>query len=143
MAYKPGEVSNYLDIPSSTLRRYARLFGKYLSPSAQGRRRQYTEQDLEILQKIKTASAEGVPIEEIGPLLDEMPIDHQPIEDDTAEPPSSIIPMEIRRDLERIIKQDEITNDKLDQILERLGQIENKPSFWDRILGRGSKKQDE
>ena len=138
MTYKPGEVSNYLDIKPSTLRRYARLFAEYLSPSAQGRRRKYTDQDLEILQKVKTLSGDGLPIAEIGPLLAEMPIDHETVidGDQAAAPGSSIIPMEIRRDLEKIIKQDEITNDKLDQIIDRLDRLENKPSLWDRILGR-------
>ena len=140
MTYKPGEVSNYVDIKPSTLRRYARLFSKYLSPSAQGRRRKYTDQDLEILQKIKTLSGEGVKIDDIGPLLAEMPIEHETVidGDQAASSGSSIVPMEIRRELESISKRDEVTNDKLDQILERLDRMENKPSFWDRILGRRS-----
>ena len=138
MTYKPGEVSNYLDIKPSTLRRYARLFAEYLSPSAQGRRRKYTDQDLEILQKIKTLAGDGMPIAEIGPLLAEMPIDHETVidGDQAATSGSSIVPMEIRRELESISKRDEVTNDKLDQILERLERMEYKPSIWDRITGR-------
>ena len=131
MLYSPGEVSNYLNIPSSTLRRYARLFSKYLSPSAQGRRRKYTTIDLEIFEKIKTLSAEGVLIDEMGPLLAEMPIDHaEIIEGESQE--RAIVPV----NPEVIRKFDNVDN-KLDQLLAEIAQLRAdleaaKKPFWKR-----------
>ena len=133
MLYSPGEVSDYLNIPSSTLRRYARLFKEYLSPSAQQRRRKYTTTDLEIFEKIKTLSANGVLIDEIGPLLDEMPIDHaEIIEGESQE--RAIVPV----NPEVIRKFDNVDN-KLDQLLAEIAQLradleEARKPWWRKRL---------
>jgi DNA-binding transcriptional MerR regulator len=126
MLYKPSEVSQFLDMPPSTLRRYARLFKKYLSPTGQQRRRKYTTQDIEIFEKIKTLSADGVPINDISGHLDNMPIDHQPVENTER----GIMPAN-----PEVMQSLESTDAKLDQILERLDRMENK-SFWDRLRGK-------
>ena len=131
MLYKPGEVSDYLNIPSSTLRRYARLFSKYLSPSAQQRRRKYTSTDLEIFEKIKTLSADGVLIDEIGPLLDEMPIDHEDIIEGESQE-RAIVPVN-----PEVIRKFDNMDDKLDQLLAEIAQLraaleDAKKPFWKR-----------
>ena len=132
MLYSPGEVSDYLNIPSSTLRRYARLFKEYLSPSAQQRRRKYTTTDLEIFEKIKTLSANGVLIDEIGPLLDEMPIDHAEIIEGESQD-RAIVPV----NPEVIRKFDNVDN-KLDQLLAEIAQLRAdlesaKKPWWRRL----------
>ena len=135
MLYSPGEVSNYLNIPSSTLRRYARLFKEYLSPSAQRRRRKYTTIDLEIFEKIKTLSAEGVLIDEMGPLLAEMPIDHAEIilEDDSKESSRAIVPVN-----PEVIRNFANVDNKLDQLLAEIAQLRAdleaaKKPWWKRL----------
>jgi DNA-binding transcriptional MerR regulator len=160
MSYKPGEVCDYLDLPSSTLRYYARTYADYLSPSVRLRRRRYTDLDLEILQKIKRLSSkEGKTVAEIKPLLAKMPIDHEPITDAEESPKSSssIISMGLLRDFEKLLnKRDAGRDEKLDQVDDKLDQIiaaqqeilaDNQRlkseldaledrGFWDRVLNR-------
>lgn len=57
-----------LNIPESSLRRYAVLFADYLSPSAHKRRRTYTDQDIATLGRIRDL-AQRMPLDQIGPLL--------------------------------------------------------------------------
>ena len=124
--HSPGQVSEYLGIAPSTLRHYARTFSAHLSQSAQGRRRQYTDQDLETLAQIKTLSNDGKTLDQIREILGEIVI-VVPQED---QPTSSLAVIPV------IIEQYETLDSKMDQVLERLDRIENKPSFWDRITGR-------
>lgn len=67
-AHSPKEVSELLQIPSSTLRRYSVAFALYLSPQSPGKKRVYTDSDVVTLGKIKEL-ARKFPLEKIGPLL--------------------------------------------------------------------------
>ena len=82
--HSPGEVSKTLNIPSSTLRRWAVQFGKYLSESANLHRRQYTDQDITTLEYIKKLSGQGVMLKDIPGYLDNLVIDQEPLESSTA-----------------------------------------------------------
>lgn len=69
MNYLPSQVSEMLGIPGSTLRHYARHFGKYLSPQEGRKQRLYTDKDLLVFAQIKDLSARNVPLALIGPRL--------------------------------------------------------------------------
>jgi len=106
------------------------MFSKHLSASAQDRRRMYTDQDLETLAQIKSMSADGKTLDQIQEALGETVI----VVTDEDQPTSSlaVIPA--------IIEQYESLDSKLDQVLERLDRVENKPSLWDRLLNRKPSK---
>ena len=130
MLYKPSEVSQFLNMPGSTLRRYARLFKDYLSPTAQLRRRKYTPQDIEIFEKVRNLSAEGVPIDDISGHLDNMPIDHEPIAENQQ---TAIMPVN-----PEVIKQFGNMDDKLDRLLAEIAQLrgdleEARKPWWKRL----------
>ena len=134
MLYKPSEVIIFLDMPSSTLRRYARLFKEHLSPTGQLRRRKYTAQDIEIFEKIKTLSAEGVPIDDISSRLDDMPIEHEPITDKTDQTDQrAIVPIN-----PEVIRQFDNMDDKLDRLLIEIAALraEVKRPWYQRIFRR-------
>jgi len=63
--FSPGQASELLEIPPSTLRRYAKLFEKYLSEGARKKRRTYTETDLSKLKQIKELLDAGSTIKEV------------------------------------------------------------------------------
>lgn len=66
--FSPKQVSDMLQIPPSTLRRYSVLFAAHLSPQKEGKKRVYTDQDITILKRIKDLSHK-MPIDQIGPRL--------------------------------------------------------------------------
>lgn len=76
--FSPSQVSHMLEIPASTLRRYAVQFAPFLSPSGQrkNRRREYTQADVLTFQKIRDYSGQGLTPDEIAarlPLVDSEP----------------------------------------------------------------------
>jgi len=81
----PGQASELLNIPPSTLRRYANLFQDYLSEGAhRKRRRTYTEADLTKLKQIRELLNAGSTLNEVSDQLDadiETTID---VEEDTS-----------------------------------------------------------
>lgn len=78
MPYTPGQVSEMLKIPGSTIRLYAKLFVDYLSPQTGRKQRLYTEQDILTFARIKDLRSHHTPLDAIGPLLQ--------VEPGTAEP---------------------------------------------------------
>ena len=68
--YTPSQIAQMLDIAGSTLRRYAALFGEYLSSGARQRRRIYSEGDLETLIRVRELLADGTLIKDIPPKLE-------------------------------------------------------------------------
>lgn len=66
----PTEVSQQLDIPPATLRRYVAVFGQYLSAEARlPRGRQFSEADLETLARIRALLGDGSSVEEVAAAL--------------------------------------------------------------------------
>lgn len=61
MSYSPGEVSELLSVPASTLRRWAVRFEKQLTPQTPeaGRHRSYSNSDIETFRKIRDLAAKG------------------------------------------------------------------------------------
>ena len=69
--YTPAQVQAILDLPPSTLRRYATLFRNYLSATAQtGHRRAYTDQDIAVIDQVQSLIAKGVRVDDIPAQLE-------------------------------------------------------------------------
>jgi len=75
MSYTPGYISDFLNVPGSTLRRWAVRFEKYLSPQPPeaGRHRVYSSQDLETFRTIRDLTAKGQGLKTIETVLQTLP----------------------------------------------------------------------
>jgi len=68
--FTPGQVSDMLDVPPSTLRRYVKQFVKHLSESATKKRgRRFTEQDIATLARARELLQQGRKPKEANELL--------------------------------------------------------------------------
>jgi DNA-binding transcriptional MerR regulator len=63
--YTPKQVKALLSLPGSTLRRYAKVYADYLSQEANQARRNYTEQDISTLARIRDLSQLRRSVDEI------------------------------------------------------------------------------
>ena len=97
MPFSPSQVSQMLDIPASSLRRYAKEFEVCLSPTARrkNRRRAYTQDDILNFRKIRELSGQGLSTEEIIAKL--QIVESEPVEKDVL----SLIP-EVAREIEQL-----------------------------------------
>ena len=75
MSYTPGQISELLSVPASTLRRWAVNFEKALSPQAPeaGRHRVYANSDLEVFRQIRDLAAKGHSLRAIENILTVIP----------------------------------------------------------------------
>lgn len=75
MTYTPGYVSDFLNVPGSTLRRWAVRFEKYLNPQPPeaGRHRVYSAQDLETFRTIRDLTSKGQSLKTIENTLQVIP----------------------------------------------------------------------
>lgn len=147
----PGQISELTGIPASSLRRYAVQFAKYLSKSAQGRNRKYTERDLSVLIKIRELSEAQTPLEDIPAQLD-LVIEQDELPEIPQTSALALLP-QLLEDYERINGRIEELHQAVDQALanqERLDQLaqqieelraqleaERNRSWWDRLRGKG------
>jgi len=69
----PKQVSESLEIPPSTIRRWSRQFQNHLSPHKPGKHRSYTPTDFDTLSKIKDMLNNGMTYNEIDKKLDVIP----------------------------------------------------------------------
>jgi len=63
--YTPKQVKALLSLPGSTLRRYAKVYADYLSQEANQKRRNYIEQDITTLARIRDLSQLRRSVDEI------------------------------------------------------------------------------
>ena len=133
--HSPGKVSDYLGIAPSTLRHYARTFSKHLSASAQGRRRTYTDQDIETLANIKSLSDSGKTLDQIREILGDIVV----IDDQEDQPVRSlaVIPA--------IIEQYESLDSKLDQLLAEVAQLREdaRKPWWKHLFQNHDRKRED
>ena len=88
MRYTPGETSELLNIPSSTIRRYVQTFSPYLSTSAQKKKsRMFSDEDIATLSRVRDLAADGILMRDIAAQLEQVVDKDQPEE----EPPTSTI----------------------------------------------------
>ncbi len=80
MSYSPGEVSDILSVPASTLRRWAVRFEKQLTPQAPeaGRHRVYSKSDIETFRTIRDLAAKGQSLRGIENVLTVIPPGQSP-----------------------------------------------------------------
>jgi DNA-binding transcriptional MerR regulator len=75
----PKQISDSLNVPPSTIRRWAARFEDHLSTCnlKKGQKRVYTTSDLDVFRRIRDYSASGFSLDKISELLDvvEKPID--------------------------------------------------------------------
>ena len=65
----PSQVSESINVPASTIRRWAARFEKHLSPR-KGKKRSYTISDLDTFRKIRDLSNSGHGLKKISEMLD-------------------------------------------------------------------------
>lgn len=132
MSYTPGEVTKFLGIPGSTLRRYVSTFGDYLSHSAKKRRgREFTDKDVAVLTRIRDLASQGRPLNAIGPELDKV---FDTIPNDAELPPQTALAV--------IQRMGVSINQRFDDVEARLRAIEEaeaerhkKRPWWRKLFG--------
>lgn len=143
MAYTPKIVGEMLDLPPSTLRRYATDYGDFLSESARqtGKKRFYTDSDIPILRRISKYTRQRKPKDEIIKLLSvepDRPPGETPQETALTLLPDVIQAFEIVR--AKISYQDseiESLREELDQTRADLRRLESWFSLpWYKRVGR-------
>ena len=120
--HSPGEVYKTLSIPPSTLRRWAALFGKYLSESANLHRRQYTDQDITTLEYIQKLSSQGVLLKEIPGYLDNLVLDEEQLESSTAIVSAKDV-HQLRSTIAQLRSDQQDTDERLSDTNERLDKL--------------------
>src|SRR3990172_3813398 len=73
--FTPGQVSEMLDIPASSLRRYATIFAQFLDQGARRRKRLYTDQDILTLRRVRDFAAHGLTTGQIAQRLEVVEVD--------------------------------------------------------------------
>lgn len=125
----PKQVSESLKVPTSTLRRWAARFEKYLSPR-HGKNRTYTVEDLDTFARIQDYLKQGFNMDKIDALL--------PVVDDTQEPGSALIRVEdFARSLttaHELITDLKLHMDKQDARIRKLEEYISLP--WYKRIGR-------
>ena len=97
--FTPSQVSAMLEIPASSLRRYAVQFAPYLSRAGnQSRRRAYTQNDVLVFKRIRELTGQGVPLEEVASRL-------QIVENEPPEKNALALVPEIAAEFQRLASQ--------------------------------------
>lgn len=122
MYYTPGQVSEMLGIPVSTLRNYARIFSEHLSSQEGRKQRLYTERDVLIFSQVKDLSGQNVPIGEIGQrLVIVSPVEDKPQPSALALVPSIAAELEDSRTMARsALSQVVATDEKTEKLASQL-----------------------
>lgn len=135
--YSPGEVSRLLSIPPSSLRRYVDKFGHLMSPNARKRRgREFTENDLAIVARIRDLAGQGISLDAITPELEVF--EHEPNQPDT---PTSAL-MLINRRFGQYDSRLDSQSDELDHLRRRVDELESlitveiKKPWYQRLFGK-------
>lgn len=127
--YTPGQVSTMLSIPVSSLRRYAKIFADYLSPGAKRRKRQYSDDDVLVLKRIRELAGNGMTTEEIKEVLTLVPQEDKPPDSALALMPTILEEFETLRrvimDQQDYIDRQRVYNDQVRKY--------NKLSAWQRL----------
>lgn len=128
--YTPQQASEMLDIPSSTLRRYANQFAAHLSEHATKQRtRRYTEQDIAILAQARELLREGKAPEQTNELLSVIGAEQPPPDKTLALIPSISQALSEALDTARMLRtQVSELSEQQDKHSERLSSAENKLS---------------
>lgn len=130
--YSPRDASRLLDVPASTIRRWAKRFSHRLSSGAQRRKRTYDQNDLDTFARIRDLSAQNYTLDEIDGMLGD--IVHQTSSDQQRAITLPGVLREINGMSGRIEDHDRELR-SLRQRLERL-EKESQLPWWKRIFRR-------
>ena len=135
MNYSPQKIQQMLNLPPSTLRKYATLYSDHLSESAHRKSRKYTVADLAVLKRILALRDAGVPLDEISARLNVTEDPNPPEENLT----TTITTLErLQSQSDQIAKIALLAADHqktVDALIRRIEVLENQ-SFWDRLFSR-------
>lgn len=134
--YTPNQVSEMLKIPASTVRRYASIYTDYLSfKHSQGRKREYTDQDIVTLARIRDLSNEGFNHNQIKDRI--TIIDHQ--EENPITKSLDLIPS-IAKQLQTFVDYQHQTNDQINLLTKRIDDLESFIKLpWYKKIGKNHK----
>ena len=141
MSYTPKQTSEMLDIPASTLRRYAKQFSEHLSESAnKSRGREYSESDIATLGRARELLRSHSP-EDTNNLLSVMADEPEP--DDTL----AIVPSiskalteltdaarSLRAEVDTLSERQAQTDEQLAEVLKKLEHLEQ--PWYRKIFNR-------
>lgn len=116
MPFAPGQVSEMLKLPESTIRLYAKLFAEHLSPQPR-KHRLYTEHDILTLARIKELRSKHIPQDEISNLLRV-----EPIGPEAEESVLSLVPS-LAGEIESASKQSRIALARVEELTAQLVKI--------------------
>jgi DNA-binding transcriptional MerR regulator len=145
--YTPSQASEMLNIPSSTLRRYANQFSSHLSEHARRERgRRYTEQDIALLAKARELLSEGASPDKANELLALVGDEPPPPESTLALIPSISQALSealdtaraLRIEVSELSQKQSATDSTLSELAERLAALEAERSmpWYKRLLRR-------
>jgi DNA-binding transcriptional MerR regulator len=141
--YTPDQVSEMLQVPLSTLRRYASQYSKHLSEHTKQRKRRYTEQDITILARARELLSNGHSPGEVNNLLSVISTEEQAPESTIALIPSISEALTEALDTARTLRAEVDNHEqrisdyehKLSEIANKLDAIENTQNTpWYRKL---------
>ena len=115
-----------LEIPASSLRRYAQTFADRLSPSAHKRKRSYTDEDLSTLRKIRAYIGQGLSADDIRDRLDV-------VEAAAAQDSALALLPTVLQHFENIAQTLSSQQAEIDDLRKQIGAL-NRP-WWRRLLG--------
>ena len=131
MPYTPSQVSEMLDIPPSTLRRYAAVYSDHLSPQQPKKKRTYNDSDIMKLRRIKELSGH-IPPEEIPAHLDR--VSTVLVEKPTAAASSSVMLLpEVYARFDRLEADHQHTLSEMHELSARLERLEASTAQSERL----------
>lgn len=131
--YTPNQVSEMLNIPASTVRRYASLYKDYLSfKHHKGRKREYSDQDIITLGKVRDLSNEGLTHKDIKDRLNIVDLQ----EENPVTKSLELIPS-IAKQLQAFADYQHNTNEKIDSLSNRIDELETFIKLpWYKKIGK-------
>ena len=118
----PGQLSELLDIPPSSLRRYVKRFGDYLSDDANKTRgRSFNESDIAVIARIRDLAQHGEKLNDIPEKLESIP--EEISDEDINELQLTVVNKKIDNLIDTVLMLDA-----------RLSKLEQ--PLWKRILNR-------
>lgn len=126
--YSPAQASQLLGIPGSTIRRYCKLFGSFLSQDANKARRTFTDGDLVILSQVKELINQGVRVDQVASRL--QPVNHD-------EPDSRLVLPGLYKAVEGVKLSQAEQQRQLDELRRRLDEHDRRERLpWYRRIFR-------
>lgn len=124
--YKPGDVAEFIESSTDTVRRYSARFARFLSESAhpgKGKARLYNSEDVYLLQAVKRLTEQGLTYDDIERELENLsiPESFKMIESPPDLPPPLVVLQQIANALETLIQQ----NKRIDGLEKQVAHLQS------------------